>query len=96
MIVMKFGGSSLANAQRLQSIEKIVHSRLDLKPVLVLSAMGDTTDHLLQAAEDALSTGATGGSIEKITETHISALSGLGLAETGMAVLRPLLTELGS
>ncbi|GMO38685.1 MAG: lysine-sensitive aspartokinase 3 [Termitinemataceae bacterium] len=98
MIVMKFGGSSVANAQRLRSIEKIIHSRLSLKPVLVLSAMGDTTDHLLQAADDALKIGAAGveKSIEKLTENHISCLTELGLAQSGMPIIAPLLKELGS
>ena len=54
MIVMKFGGSSLANAARIRHVAEIVKTQLDKKPVLVLSAMGDTTDHLLDAGGKAL------------------------------------------
>ncbi len=43
---MKFGGSSLASAAAIRRVASIVHSQLHLKPVVVVSAFGDTTDHL--------------------------------------------------
>jgi aspartate kinase len=55
MIVMKFGGSSVANAERIRHVASIIKAYSDRKPVVVLSAMGDTTDYLLEAAELALS-----------------------------------------
>ena len=54
MIVMKFGGSSVANAERIRHVASIIKAYKDKKPVVVLSAMGDTTDYLLEAAENAL------------------------------------------
>jgi len=57
MIVMKFGGSSIADASRLRHVADIVKSQLVKKPVVVLSAMGDTTDHLLEAGNKALNEG---------------------------------------
>lgn len=51
MIVMKFGGSSVANAQRMQHVASIISSYANKKPLVVLSAMGDTTDHLLESAD---------------------------------------------
>ena len=51
MIVMKFGGSSVANADRVKHVASIIKSYADKRPVVVLSAMGDTTDYLLDAAE---------------------------------------------
>jgi len=57
MIVMKFGGSSVADADRIRHVAEIVKSQLAKKPVLVLSAMGDTTDHLLEAGDIALKEG---------------------------------------
>ena len=57
MVVMKFGGSSVANAERIRDVSQIIRPLLPLKPVLVLSAMGDTTDHLLAAAGRALKEG---------------------------------------
>ena len=54
MIVMKFGGSSVASAERIQHVASIIGAYKDKKPVVVLSAMGDTTDHLLRTADEAL------------------------------------------
>ena len=53
MIVMKFGGSSVANAERIRHVASIIEAYKDSRPVVVLSAMGDTTDHLLEAADTA-------------------------------------------
>lgn len=55
MIVMKFGGSSLANATRIKHVADIIKLFIHEKPVVVLSAMGKTTDKLLFAVEQALS-----------------------------------------
>ncbi|MBN1617464.1 MAG: aspartate kinase, partial [Spirochaetales bacterium] len=54
MIVMKFGGSSVANAERIRHVAQIIKAFADSRPIVVLSAMGDTTDHLLEAADAAL------------------------------------------
>lgn len=54
MIVMKFGGSSVANAERIKHVASIIKAYQKQRPVVVLSAMGDTTDHLLEAADKAL------------------------------------------
>jgi len=48
MIVMKFGGASLASAASIKRVACIVLSELQRNPVIVVSAMGDTTDHLLK------------------------------------------------
>jgi len=57
MIVMKFGGSSVADAERLRHVAEIVKLYIKNQPALILSAMGDTTDHLLDAGNLALSQG---------------------------------------
>ncbi len=51
MIVMKFGGTSVEDAPSIERVAEIIRARLDLKPVIVVSAMGKTTRKLLQAAE---------------------------------------------
>jgi aspartate kinase len=66
MIVMKFGGSSLANPERIKAITKIVKERLAEKPILVFSAMGDTTDDLLEAADAALKGVVNLGAVEAL------------------------------
>lgn len=54
MIVMKFGGTSVESAAALERICGIVASRLSRRPVVVVSAMGKTTDRLLAIAKAAV------------------------------------------
>ena len=51
MIVMKFGGSSLASAAVIEWVTSIVKSHLPEQPVVVVSAMGKTTDRLVEALQ---------------------------------------------
>lgn len=52
-VVMKFGGSSVADADKIRNVAKIlVKKKNDLKNVVcVVSAMGDTTDELIEKAK---------------------------------------------
>jgi aspartate kinase len=75
MIVMKFGGSSVADAERMRHVAGIVQSQLQRRPVVVLSAMGDTTDHLLEAGDAALRSGKVHA--EKIVNPHLETIKGL-------------------
>ncbi|MDR0562844.1 MAG: aspartate kinase [Spirochaetaceae bacterium] len=92
MIVMKFGGSSVANGERIRYVAEIVRQELKRKPVLVLSAMGDTTDHLLEAADAAATAGTI--SIDKIAGLHIKTIRELELSSEIQKVIDPLLEEL--
>jgi aspartate kinase len=49
LIVMKFGGSSVANAERILGVAEIVRDRLDQEPIVVLSALAGVTDLLTSA-----------------------------------------------
>ena len=53
MIVMKFGGSSVADAESIERVAGIVRRLLDRRPVVVVSAMAKTTNRLLEAADAA-------------------------------------------
>eukprot|EP00891_Asterochloris_glomerata_P004918 jgi/Astpho2/4918/e_gw1.00069.14.1_t len=55
-VVMKFGGSSVANADRMREVAAIMCSFPEQYPCIVLSAMGKTTNLLLEAGEQALVT----------------------------------------
>ena len=55
MIVMKFGGTSVESAEAIERVFGIVKSRLDCRPVVVVSAMGKTTNRLLKIANLAVS-----------------------------------------
>jgi aspartate kinase len=53
MIVMKFGGSSVESGDAISRLATIVNSHIAQRPVVVVSAMGKTTDKLLEFAEHA-------------------------------------------
>jgi len=77
MIVMKFGGSSVADAERLRHVAEIVKLYIKDNPALVLSAMGDTTDHLLDAGNLALSQGKV--EIKFVEKLHMATIKTLKL-----------------
>ena len=53
LVVEKFGGSSLANIEKLRNAASIVAAdyKKENQLVVVVSAQGDSTDHLLEQAE---------------------------------------------
>src|SRR5438128_873970 len=54
MIVMKFGGTSVESAAAIERVAGIVKAREDRRPVVVVSAMGKTTNKLLAIADTAI------------------------------------------
>jgi aspartate kinase len=54
MIVMKFGGTSVESAAAIERVAGIVKERANRHPVVVVSAMGKTTNKLLAIANTAL------------------------------------------
>lgn len=93
MIVMKFGGSSVANAERIRHVASIIQAYKEERPVVVLSAMGDTTDFLLDAADAALAGSVDISLVEKL---HRDTAAELGVdasfLESLFAELKSLLT----
>jgi aspartate kinase len=95
MIVMKFGGSSLESASAVERVAGIVRRALARKPVVVVSAMGNTTQQLLTMGEEA-SAGKPGGkgraleSLHALRETHEREIGAL-LPESGQGELRQIL-----
>ena len=53
MIVMKFGGTSVESAAAIERVASIVRSQFERRPLVVVSAMGKTTNRLLAAADKA-------------------------------------------
>lgn len=84
MIVMKFGGSSVANAERIRHVASIIEAYKNERPVVVLSAMGDTTDHLLDAADLAVN-----GTVDiaKVEKLHFDTAKELGIDVPAIAEL---------
>src|SRR5438552_2475545 len=54
MIVMKFGGTSVESASAIGRVAAIVKARAEQQPVVVVSAMGKTTNKLLAIAAAAI------------------------------------------
>lgn len=63
MVVMKFGGTSVKDAEAYRRVISIIDSRKDRQPVIVLSATSGTTDNLLKCSHLALE-----GKIEEANE----------------------------
>lgn len=101
MIVLKFGGSSVQSPELIRRVVAIAEARLDRAPLLVASAMGKTTDTLVQLAAD----GASGNgkrafkALDNLRRSHSQAasalVSGTRLVETS-GRLESLFGELSS
>ena len=66
MIVMKFGGTSVESAAAIERVASIVKARADRHPIVVVSAMGKTTNKLLAIANTAI----TGKRDDYIRQLH--------------------------
>ena len=53
LIVMKFGGTSVGDGERMRRAAEIVRERAEAETVVVVSAMGGVTDMLIRAAQEA-------------------------------------------
>ncbi|KAG2706446.1 hypothetical protein I3843_05G093100 [Carya illinoinensis] len=96
--VMKFGGSSLASAERMREIATLMLSFPEERPVVVLSAMGKTTNKLLVAGEKAVSCGVSNASeIEELSfvkELHLRTVNELGVDRSVVSALLEQLEQL--
>jgi aspartate kinase len=84
MIVCKFGGTSVQDAEAIARLAQIISARRKYQPIVVASAMGKTTNLLLEAAQ----TAAKGKRQEaldllaKIKDKHLKESQKLGMAVT--------------
>jgi aspartate kinase len=81
MIVMKFGGTSVESAEAIGRVAEIVRTRLDRHPVVVVSAMGKTTNKLLAIGSAAVSGRREEalGSLAAMRVFHLAEADGLGV-----------------
>jgi aspartate kinase len=92
MIVMKFGGTSVESAEAIERVSKIVASRREQKPIVVVSAMAKVTDQLVSMGQTAAS-GDCESSLElfrSLRERHFNTATEL-LGAKRAASLRPKL-----
>jgi aspartate kinase len=81
MIVMKFGGTSVESAEAIGRVGEIVRVRMKRHPVVVVSAMGRTTNKLLAIASAAVSGRREEAleSLEAMRAFHLREAAGLGV-----------------
>jgi aspartate kinase len=79
MIVCKFGGTSVADAEAIARLIEIVRSRVDRRPVVVVSALARVTDGLLDLAHQAEHTDGTAldSAVAALVERHEQVARGL-------------------
>lgn len=92
-VVMKFGGSSLANAERIDYVAQLVKSQMEkgYVPIMVCSAMGKTTNNLINAGNFALEGNVF---VDSLRTLHISTAQELKMGNDTIAALEGLLDEL--
>jgi aspartate kinase len=80
MIVMKFGGTSVESREAIQRVAEIVRTRGGAGPVVVVSAMGRTTNKLLAIAAEAAGGNRDAAlvSLDELYQAHVREAAGLG------------------
>lgn len=78
MQVLKFGGTSVANAENIRKVKDIIQLKKGAKTVVIVSALGGVTDELLKCG----SLAANGDSgykehLQKLTERHLTVVKNL-------------------
>ncbi|MQM22033.1 hypothetical protein Taro_055080 [Colocasia esculenta] len=97
-VAMKFGGSSVASAERMREVADLILSFPEERPVIVLSAMGRTTNKLLLAGEKAVRCGVSHVSeideLSFIKELHLNTVAELGVDRSTISELLDELEQL--
>lgn len=96
MIVMKFGGTSVKDAEAINRVINIIKSRKEKKPVIVSSATAKTTDTLLLCCKTASEGNYEKASeiIKQIKDRHIKISSELITNEKNLEELKNKIKEL--
>ena len=84
MIVCKFGGTSVGDAEAIARTASIIAGRRDRSPVVVVSALGGATNKLLQIAEQAAKGQLIGAlsAVESLRDRHLAQTESLLGANT--------------
>ena len=94
---MKFGGSSLADHTRVDHVAKLIRSQIEEEgadPIIVLSAMGKSTNLLLAAADAALEGGAAEEAVAPVAALARDTCAALELPDDVLAAVDELIAEL--
>ena len=91
-VAHKFGGSSLASAERIRHVVDVLCALQQPEQVVVVSAMQGTTDALIGLVHSAADEGQHGPALAALVERHRTAIRGL-LGDEGDALLTKLEAE---
>ena len=95
MKVLKFGGTSVANAENIKKVSKIVSDETSEHVAVVVSALGGVTDLLLQALELAsIKDISYEKTLEKIEDRHITTTKELFPIQEQSAILSHIKSSL--
>jgi aspartate kinase len=94
--VLKFGGSSVGNAEALRRATSIVHEELPTGGLVVVSALKGTTDQILEACAAAGQGDLTSAHaiLTSLQARHLGVATELGHAEAVLPAWEPLFTRL--
>ncbi len=93
MRVLKFGGTSVGNADAIRNLGKIVKSQLGSEPIVVVSAVSKVTDLLIETAKMAATGKSITDNIQALNEKHTSLMNELNL---NLPEVKVLLAEMES
>ena len=97
MKVLKFGGTSVSNAENISKVKEIVCSENNKHTVVVVSALGGVTDLLLKAAKKAsLKDQSYTEILSEIEDRHFKAVKSLINIQTQSEILSTLKAELNT
>ncbi|WP_291865689.1 bifunctional aspartate kinase/homoserine dehydrogenase I [Maribacter sp.] len=97
MKVLKFGGTSVANANNIDLVKNIINNSKSKKNIVVVSAFGGVTDLLLKSADLAASQDATYKQvITDIEERHLSTVKELIDVKNQSSILSKVKSELNT
>lgn len=95
MKVLKFGGTSVANAENIKQVKEIVENSESNGSVVIVSALGGVTDLLLKALEQASKRDyAYENTVSKIEERHLDVIKKLFPVTNQSAILSSVKGEL--
>jgi aspartate kinase len=92
-IIMKFGGSSLSNAERCTYVAKLIRKHVEqgYRPIIICSAMGKTTNTLLSAGDFALKGQVL---VDSLRTMHVNTATQLDLSQSTHEQVHVLLNDL--
>lgn len=95
MKILKFGGTSVANAENIKKVKSIVKNASEVKIGVVVSALGGVTDLLLESLQLASSQGiAYKNKLSEIEERHFKVIKELFPINTQSGILSKVKSEL--